>query len=107
MLSCSVIFTCLIVSVACVASACRDSPRTLALDWKLESQTAISPPDRGGMSLGGAVESNGRFATATGCLMMTGGAAPRKYCLDAEFRQASHATTRAASTTQNASKPRE
>ena len=31
------------VTVACVASVCRDSPRTLALDRKSESHSALSP----------------------------------------------------------------
>src|ERR1700682_2530218 len=79
MLSCSVTLICVMVTVACVASVGRDSPRTLALDRNWESHSALSPEDRGGISAGRAARSNVRLAKATGCLSMIGagtGASP-------------------------------
>src|SRR4029077_4774196 len=72
MTSCRVTLTLVTVTVACVASDRRDSPATLARDTKLESQAAISPGTRGGMSAGGALGSKVWFATTTGCLLMVG-----------------------------------
>src|SRR5712672_3572506 len=75
MLSPSVTLTCVIVTVACVASAGRDSPRTLALDWKSESHSAVSPGRSGGISVGGAAGSNVWLTKTIGCLLMVGNAA--------------------------------
>src|SRR5712672_2101973 len=75
MLSPSVTLTCVIVTVACVASAGRDSPRTLALDWKSESHSAVSPGRSGGISVGGAAGSNVWLTKTVGCLLMVGNAA--------------------------------
>jgi hypothetical protein len=60
------------VTVACVASVCRDSPPTLALDRKLESHSACSPGGRGGISAGGEAGSNVRLAKTASCLSMVG-----------------------------------
>src|SRR5712691_4982445 len=72
MLSCRIILICVMVTVAWVASDCRDSPPTLALDRKLDSHSAFSPRARGGISAGGAAGSNVRFAKAAGCLLIAG-----------------------------------
>jgi len=58
------------VTVACVASVFRGWPRTLALDKKLESHSAISPDGSGGISVGGAAGSNVWLAKATGSLLI-------------------------------------
>src|ERR1700674_3005471 len=72
MLSCSVILIWVMVTVSCVASVCRDSPPTLALDRKSEVHSASSPGARGGISAGGVVGSTVRLAKATGCLLIAG-----------------------------------
>src|SRR5947209_3881446 len=68
----SVTLTCVMVTVACVASVCRVRPPTLALDRKLESHSAFSPGGRGGIWAGGVAGSNVRFAKATGFLVIVG-----------------------------------
>src|SRR5260370_36715820 len=95
MLSCSAILICVMVTVACVASVCRDSPRTVALDRKLESHSALSPGARGGISLGGAAGSNVRFAKATGCLLIVGTAASLIWRRDDRSCQRKHPRRRA------------
>src|SRR5260370_10788409 len=107
MLSCSVTLTCVMVTVACVASVCRDSPLTLALEKKLESHTAVSPGARGGISAGGATGSNVRFAKATGCLMIAGTAASVSWRRAEKSRQANQPKISAPNDTQSTSKPRE
>src|SRR5258708_912105 len=72
MLSCSVTLICVTVTAACVASVSRVSPRTLALDRKLESTSALSPGARGGISGGAAAGSNVRLVKATGCWLIIG-----------------------------------
>src|SRR5882672_11429684 len=111
MLSCSMTLICVMVTVACVASVCRDSPRTLALDRNWESHSALSPEARGGISDGGAAGSNMRLAKATGCLSMIGkgvgtGASPSGR-RDEKPRHASQPRISTPSKTQNAIKPRE
>src|SRR5262245_48326298 len=66
-LSCSATLTPITANVACVASILSGCPFTLAVDTKLESQNAASPPDMGGISAGGAAGSNVRIANAGGC----------------------------------------
>src|SRR5260370_31021024 len=107
MLSCSVILICVMVTIACVASVCRDLPRTLALDRKLESHSALSPGARGGISLGGAAGSNVRFAKATGCLLIAGTEASLSWRRDDRARHANQPTISAPSNTHITTRPRD
>src|SRR6266446_7074150 len=107
MLSCRVTLTCVIVTVACVASVCRVSPRTLALETKLDSHSALSPVDRGGISAGGAAGSNVRLAKATGCLVIVGAEVSPACRRDDELRHASHPRTSPPSNKQSTMSPRE
>src|SRR6266851_5094821 len=106
-LSCSVILIWVMVTVACVASVCRDSPRTLALDRKLESHSALSPEARGGISRSGAAGSNVRFAKATGCLLIVGTEAYLSWRRDERSRHANQPRINAPSNTQSTIRPRE
>ena len=80
------------VTVAWVASVCRVSPRRLALDKKLQSHSALSPGESGGMSPGGAAGSNVWLANAIGCLIITGSAGTRRWFRDENSRQANPPT---------------
>src|SRR4029077_11254682 len=103
----SVTLICVTVTVACVASVCRDSPRTLALDWKSESHSAFSPGARGGISVGGVAGSNVRFAKATGCLLIVGTGASLSCCRDEKSRHARQPKRSTPSNTQSTIEPRE
>ena len=107
MLSCSVTLISVMVTVACVASVCRDSPRTLALERKLESHSAFSPGASGGISAGGEAGSNVRFAKATGCLLMVATGACLSRRLDEKSRHVSQPKRSTPSNTQRTIKPRE
>lgn len=72
MVSWSVTLTCVTVTIAFEASVRRDSPATLALALKLESHTASSPGDMGGMSAGGDAGSKVRVAKMTGSFTISG-----------------------------------
>src|SRR5580704_16318256 len=107
MLSCSVTLICVMVTVACVASVCRDSPRTLASDRKLESHSAFSPGARRGISVGGVAGSNVRFAKATGCLLIVGTGTSLGWRRDEKSRHVSQPKISTPSSTQSRIKPRE
>src|SRR5277367_4699397 len=94
MLSCSVTLICVTVRVAWVASVLRDSPRTLALDWKLESHSAVSCWARGGISACGAAGSNVWLAKTTGCLVMVSLGASAVWRGEENFLTASQPKTR-------------
>src|SRR5690242_17151780 len=105
-LSPSVTLIWVMATVASVASVCRDSPRTLALDWKSESHSAFSPGARGGISLGGVAGSNVWFAKATGCLLIVGTGASLSCRRDEKSRHARLPKTSTPSNTQSTRKPR-
>src|SRR5467141_765964 len=107
MLSCRVTVTCVMVRVACVASVCRDSPRTLALDRKSESHSAFSPGARGGILVGGVAGSNVRFVKATGCLLIVGRGASLSCRRDERSRHVSQPRIRTPNNTQSIIEPRE
>src|SRR6266478_2840797 len=107
MLSCSVTLIRVMVTVACVVSVCRDSPRTLALDRKWESHSALSPEAKGGISAGGVSGSNVRLAKATGCLSIVGTGASPSGRRDEKPRHASQPRISTPSNTQNTIKLRE
>ena len=75
-----------LVTVAWVASDWRDSPRTLALDRKSESHSAVSHWASGGILAGGEAGSNVRLANATGCLVIAGTVASLSCRRDDESR---------------------
>src|SRR5258708_31908479 len=106
-LSCSVTLICMMVTVACVASVCRDSPRTLALDRKLESHSALSPGARDGISVGGVAGSKVRFAKALGCLLIVGTGASLSCRRDEKSRHVNQPKISTPSNTQITIKPRE
>src|SRR5256885_723467 len=106
MWSCRVILTCVITTVACVASVCLGLPLTLALDRKLESHSAFSPVDSGGIPLGGAAGSNARLAKATGCFWTIGAAVSLSCRGDDPPRHASHPNATMPSSPQTKIKPR-
>src|SRR5258708_37338469 len=106
MLSCGVAVICVTVRVACTASVCRASPRTLALDRKSESHSALSPGARGGILVGGVAGSNVRFAIATGCLLIVGTGASLCCRRDEKPRHVSQPKTSTPSNTQSTIEPR-
>src|SRR5712691_13045463 len=106
MLSCRIILICVMVTVAWVASDCRDSPPTLALDRKLDSHSAFSPEARGGISAGGAAGSNVRFAKATGCLLIVGAGVSPSCRSDDDFRHRNQPKISIPRNTQSTIKPR-
>src|SRR5579863_6905011 len=106
MLSWRVKVTCVMVTVACVASVGRDSPRTLALERKSESHSAFSPERRGGISAGGLAGSNVWVTRTIGCLEIVEPEFSLRWRGEEKLRHTRQPAIRPASNTQNTITPR-